>query len=203
MRLDFNKLVNKAFQPFFYNKERKPFLYGSAGAGKSHGIAQKFIWRCLSSIFPLRFLFFRKTTPELKLSMVPLMLDYLDEWGVPYDFNRSELNLRIYKSLVMFRGLDHHRKIKSAEKIDGIWLEELPEFTREEYIQLNLRMRGIGKTYKQIVCSFNPEDKFSWYAEMVDLNQVWHQRYTYKDNEFLDEEYKMELEDLINQDDNF
>jgi len=203
MRLDFKKIVNKSFRPFFYNENRKAFVYGGAGAGKSHAIDQKFIWRCLLSKFPLRFLFFRKYTPELKISMIPLTLDYLDEWEIPYDFNRAELNLKLNKSLIMFRGLDRHAKLKSAEKIDGIWIEELTEFKREEFIQLNLRMRGIGKTYKQIVGSFNPEDKFSWLAEMIDLNQVWHQRYTYKDNEFIDEEYKAELEDLINQDDNF
>jgi len=203
VRLDFNKIVNKTFKPFFYNEHRKTFLYGGAGAGKSHAIDQKFIWRCLLSNWPLRFLFFRKYTPELKISMIPLTLDYLDEWGIPYEYNKNDLDLHLNKSLIMFRGMDRHGKIKSAEKIDGVWVEELTEFKKEEWIQLNLRMRGIGKTYKQIIGSFNPEDKFSWLAEMIDLNQVWHQRYTYEDNEFIDDEYKRELEDLINQDDNF
>ena len=176
-------------------------LYGGAGAGKSHFMAQRIIMQGLA--IPMNWLVLRKWTPELKLSVIPLIQAWLDHWNIPYDYNKTDMVLKYGQSKVIFKGLDKHIKVKSAEQINAIWMEELTEFTREDWVQMNLRMRGKSKVKPQLYGTFNPEDRFSWIAEEIDLQRCWNQRYTYADNRFLDDDYIRELEELINVDDNF
>lgn len=200
--IEFKNDMNQSFvDTALYRTNRKMMLYGGAGAGKSHFMAQRIIMQGLA--FAMNWLVLRKWTPELKLSVIPLVRAWFEKWNIPYDYNKTDMVLKYGKSQVIFKGLDKHIKVKSAEEINAIWMEELTEFTKEDWVQMNLRMRGAQKVHPQLFGTFNPEDRFSWIAEEIDLNRCWSQQYTYKDNRFLDKEYVKELEDLINVDDNF
>jgi len=55
-------------------------------------------------------------------------------------------------------GLDDPDKIKSIKGITSYWLEEMTEFTLNDFTQLDLRLREPTKFYKQIMGTFNPDE---------------------------------------------
>jgi phage terminase large subunit len=72
-----------------------------------------------------------------------------------------------------------------------MWIEEASEVTAEDFRQLDIRMRGKSKLYKQIMLTFNPVSVTHWLkSDLVDREResttVIHS--TYKDNKFLDRE---------------
>ena len=101
---------------------------------------------------------------------------------------------------VIFKGLDDTEKLKSITfpkgELTDIWIEEASEVQEEDFNQLDVRLRGKG-THKQIVLTFNPVSVLHWlklrFFDRKDPRAVV-LKSTYKDNNFLDEDYKATLE---------
>jgi len=192
----------------FLKENRDKFillLHGGAGSGKSVAICQDIIYRSLTER-DIRTLVLRKTGPSLRISTFQMLLDLLDEYGLPYYVNRTDMTLRIRNNIIWCRGLDEERKKKSVN-INYAYLEEATEFTYSEFLQIKLRARRQNDSQNQIYLSFNPVDAFSW----VNIAGLQHLRpnmaamhSTYHDNvRFLPSEYVEELESLKDQDENY
>ncbi len=171
-------------------------MKGGAGAGKSYFAAQKIIYRCLTDGIKHRWLVLRKTNNAVYKSCQATVEKWLEQLNIPY--KATHLNIKLDGHEIMFTGLDDPMKVKSIEGITGIWMEETTEFALRDWKQLNLRLRGDIGTYKQIIMTFNPEGgKTSWiykeFYEQVNPNATLHHS-TWRDNRFLDEEYKRELQ---------
>lgn len=172
--------------------------YGSAGSGKSFTQAQHEIIKCLSG--NEKTLILRKYGTTLKDSVVSLVTTILDNWGLTtlYTHNKTDQHIRfINGSEMLFKGLDDSEKVKSIAGISRVWMEEMTEFTRDDLNQINLRVRGRGNL--QITGTFNPVDEDHWIKsfffdtpETRERTTILHT--TYKDNKFIDEAYKKELE---------
>ncbi len=90
-------------------------------------------------------------------------------------------------------------KLKSIANITNIWIEEASEITQEDFQQLDLRLRGKSKINKQITLSFNPVSSQSWLKRYFfdrETENTTIIKTTYKDNRFIDEEYKKVIEEL-------
>lgn len=88
-------------------------------------------------------------------------------------------------------------KLKSIYNITSIWIEEANELEEQDLNQLDIRLRGETKHYKQILITFNPVDVNHWLKKrFFDRTHpdclTMHS--TYKDNRFLDDAAKMVLE---------
>jgi hypothetical protein len=59
-------------------------------------------------------------------------------------------------------GIDDPEKIKSISSPTGAWIEEATELSREDFNQLDTRIRGTLPNYKQIMLTFNPTNVNSW-----------------------------------------
>ena len=202
MVLDIGKLSNKHFWPVFYNQRRFLIMGGGAGAGKSFAAAQKIIWRCLVEKVNHRFLILRKTNNSVYRSCQVLIEEILKNWGIPY--KTVYLNISFGGNELIFSGLDDPEKVKSIHGITGVWMEESTEFSIKDFKQLNLRLRGELDCYKQIIMTFNPiGGKQAWlHKEFYDTEggdnfTVNHS--TWRDNDFIDEEYKIELQSEKNE----
>jgi phage terminase large subunit len=141
--------------------------YGGGGSGKSHEIAQKLLLRIQKAEkmgYQEGFLCVRKTSVSVKQSVFALCLDYIDLWGlVGVKVNKSDLSLTWPGgSFIICSGLDDPEKVKSIERITGIWMEEATECTLADFRQLDLRLRGEAPSYFQIIMTFNPMDDTSW-----------------------------------------
>jgi phage terminase large subunit len=197
------KVFNKSFLPFLDNEKRYLIFYGGAGSGKSFFIVERYIVKCLKkSKFNL--LVVRATGKSNRDSTFALFKQVIHKWNLTKYFKINESDLRIVSLLngneIIFSGLDDVEKLKSVTfsrgELTDIWIEEASEILETDFNQLDVRLRGKG-TKKQIVISFNPIDVNHWlkkrFFDRKDDNiEIFHS--TYKDNNFLDEEYKQLLE---------
>jgi len=159
------EIFNDCYFPTYNFKGRYLHLYGSAGSGKSEWGAAKLLMRTMTET-PHRFLYYRKVAKTIRGSQFQLFRDIIYRWDLEnlFKINKSDMDI-LYKpngNLLLARGLDDPEKIKSIAGITGTWGEEMTEIEEDEFMQIDLRMRGNTKNYKQHIFSFNPVDDSSW-----------------------------------------
>ncbi len=138
---------------------------------------------------------FRKVGKWLKPTCWSALNATISQFGVDalWKRNLTELSLTYLPngSYIRCYGLDDPQKIKSIEGLSTVWMEEATDFTRKDYMQMNLRIRGKTPGHKQIILSFNPIDINHWLKKLSDQagDRIKFVRTTFHDNRFLDEEY--------------
>jgi PBSX family phage terminase large subunit len=201
MQIDLDSELTPKFKPLFYNQDRFLILKGSAGSGKSVFAAKKVIFR---SIYEdnHHFLITRKVAATLKKSVWELFQKQISDWGlvnrVFYEVNKTELTIKLHKSKFSFIGMDDPEKLKSIVGITGAFCEEMTELNEQDWNQLNTRIRDKSPHYRQTIGAFNPVSEDHWIKEKIwdsepMLPTKLHES-NYKDNPYLDEEYRMLLE---------
>jgi phage terminase large subunit len=203
--IDVDEIMNEWSIPLLDEQSRYLILYGGAGSGKSVTAAQKIIIRCLEEKGH-KFLVVRKVANTMRNSVFSLLRGTIAEWGLSelFKVNKSDMDITcVNGNQIIFAGLDDVEKLKSVHGVTGMWLEEASEMLQEDFQQLDLRLRGQTKYYKQIMISFNPISITHWlklvFFDLKKSNsKVIHT--TYKDNTFIDDEYKSTLEALKEQD---
>lgn len=199
------KIIGK-FDEFLTDNLDKEVLvsYGGAGSGKSYSTAQHIILRALEEDNK-RILITRKTLPALRVSCLQLIKDLLNEYEIPYELNKSELEMKIGSNQILFKSLDNPEKIKSSE-FNYIWAEEATELTHQDYLQLRLRLRRKNELKNQLIMTLNPIDQFHWIrAKVLDTpnEDMASFQSNYKMNPFLSKEYIEQLEGLAEIDENY
>ena len=191
-----------AFVPLFTNQLRYEVAFGGGGSGKSHIVARKFLYRMLKeSDVKHNFLIIRKVDRTITKSVWTLMKNIISIWGLTDDFafNKTERTM-IWKqngSQFMFSGLDDVEKLKSIEGVTSVWIEEATELMQEDFEQLDLRLRGEHGCLKQITLTFNPISDQHWIKKIFfddPIEGVFTLHTTYLDNAFIDDEYKLVME---------
>lgn len=192
--------INDIYLPLFHNKDRYLLLYGGSGSGKSVYASQKVLSR-LTGENKHRFLCIRKVANTLRSSVYQRFHDLIIEWGFysEFDINKTEMRFthRPTGNEILMVGLDDVERLKSIEGITGIWVEEATELNEGDFDQIDLRLRGETINYKQILLTFNPIDENHWlkkrfFDEKPDNCTTL--RTTFKDNYFIDDEYRRVLE---------
>jgi phage terminase large subunit len=163
-------ILSESFEPCLYDQHRYLVLCGGAGSGKSEFAARKVFYRCATE-GRHRFLVMRKIRKTLAESTIEVVRNVLAENNVVHEFNKSEQIITFAgqggMNQVLFWGLDDPEKIKSIKGITSIWLEETTEFTKEDFLQIDLRLRDPGPAYHQIMLTFNPlEAEARWLKDM-------------------------------------
>lgn len=206
------EITNPHFLPLYNDRSRYLVLYGGAGSGKSHFIAQKYLYRIMLAIsrgYQERFLFLRQVERTCRHSVYSLFKYYLSKSRLMYHtrMNKTEMSFHFPgDSEILCKGLDDPEKIKSIEGITSVFMEEGTEFTHEGFEQVDLRLRGFCPSYFQICLSFNPISKLNWaYKEFFQRESpdIKTHHSTYLDNQFIDEQYKSVLEGLKKKDETF
>ena len=196
------KTKSPAFVPLFTNDCRYEIVWGGAGSGKSHITARKILYRLLKeSHVKHNFLVIRKVDRTIKRSVFALVKNIISMWGLldEFDINLTDKTM-VYKptgSQIMFSGLDDVEKLKSIEGVTSIWCEEATELNQEDFEQLDLRLRGNTGALKQITLTFNPISEQHWIKKVFfddPIDGVFTLKTTFLDNSFIDDEYKMVME---------
>ncbi len=190
---------NAAFLPLFFDEHRYLVLMGGGGSGKSIFAGRKVLERCMAEPGH-RWLVCRKVARTLRDSCFAQLRGQLGEHyaGVKARVNKSDMGITFPNgSCILFAGLDDVEKLKSIYNITGIWIEEASELAEEDLSQLDIRLRGETRYYKQIILSFNPVSVTHWlkrrFFDVPDPRALVH-RSTYRDNRFLDAEAIATLE---------
>lgn len=179
--------------------------YGGASSGKSHGVIQKVVFKSLQAWkYPRKVLFLRKVGSSVYDSIFEDVKQCLEAWGLlgSCKVNNSAYRIELPNGAqFIFKGLDNPEKIKSIKGISDVVMEEASEFTLDDYTQLTLRLRDKKHPKKQIYLMFNPVSKVNWVYNAFFVkkpkNTVIYQT-TYKDNKFLDDLTKENIEELAN-----
>lgn len=177
--------------------------YGGASSGKSHGVIQKVVFKSLQAWkYPRKVLFLRKVGSSVYDSIFEDVKQCLEAWGLlgACKVNNSAYRIELPNGAqFIFKGLDNPEKIKSIKGISDVVMEEASEFTLDDYTQLTLRLRDKKHPNKQIYLMFNPVSKVNWVYNAFFVkkpkNTVIYQT-THKDNRFLDEVTKKNIEEL-------
>jgi phage terminase large subunit len=186
----------------FTDQSRYQIIWGGAGSGKSHMVARKLLYRLLKETQTKHnILIIRKVDRTIKRSVFTLMRNIISIWGLTSEFDVNLTDKTItYKptgAQFMFSGLDDVEKLKSIEGVTSIWAEEATELSQDDFEQLDLRLRGNTGSLKQIILTFNPISEQHWIKKMFfddPIQGVFTLKTTYLDNSFIDDEYKMVME---------
>jgi phage terminase large subunit len=207
-RNEVKRFINPVYLNHLNDFRRVQVLKGGAGAGKSVFVAQKIIYQMRYRV-GYNVMVLRKTgkdnhdTTFAELQKAIRQLGWEPEFSINHSKGAEEITCITNENRCIFRGLDDVERVKSVTFKTGdlvcIWVEEASEILEADFNQLDTRLRGLGDISKHIILSFNPIDVDSWLKKrFFDFPLAKDQGYvletTYKDNNFLDEEYKKRLE---------
>ena len=202
--ININEDINPNFSEMFQSTQEDLLIYGGAGAGKSYGVAQRHILKALYH-GNRHMLIVRKTFPALKITALKMLKEIMDLYHIPYTENKGTpytIKLPRNSEMIFLPVVNTTReaaeRIKSMTDVTDIWIEESTELTKEEYIQLSLRLRGKEENiYRQITQTFNPIDQNHWIKKHFFDHDIGKRlKYTHKDNRFLNASYRARLEAL-------
>ena len=194
---------NEVFLPILDDTEHRYLvLYGGAGSGKSVFAVQRYLYRLMKE--PMcNLLVVRSVGVTNRDSTYALFRQIISRWELKGVFSCTDTDLRIRcvnGNSVIFKGLDDAEKLKSVTfpkgELTDVWIEEASEIEEADFNQLDVRLRG-GTTHKQITLTFNPVSVLHWLKKrFFDCNEPRARvmKTTYRNNRFLDEDYRKTLE---------
>ena len=188
---------------------------GGARSSKSYSVAQLFVFRFLTCSKRIQIVA-RKTFPALKATAMADILGIMHDWGVYSQFDHNKTDSKISNpangNIMRFISIEDPTRIRSMQAND-IWMEEANEFTYLDYLTLKTRASSplTDGLRNQIFMTLNPSDSYGWINQRLvqqvkpdeDKNDVEVIASSYKDNPFLDAEYKRTLENLKDEDDTY
>ena len=217
--------INPVYRPFLKDEHRYQLYFGGSSSGKSCFLATRAV---LDALQGRNILIVRKVQRTLHASCWNEVLKAarrLRAAGL-FRVNRTDMTLTVKRTgaQILFAGLDDVEKIKSITPLTGaltdVWIEEATECTRDDFKQLDKRLRGPSAFSKRVTLSFNPtwrdhwlfRDFFSGWAEEGEAARTGPQvravpgrsysdarvsilRTTYRDNRFLTADDRRALEE--------
>jgi len=185
-------------------------LYGGAGSGKSQAICQELVDRFFDEE-DIRVLVIRKTGPSLNTTTYQMLKDTFVDFGYKmkedYILNKTEKTFSRKNNLIWCQSLDDEKKKKSLN-INYAYIEEATEVSKEDYMQLELRLRRENSNgINQMLLSHNPTDEYHWtktdIIDRADGKTITVLHSSAADNPFLPRDYRQKLERLFDLDEEY
>jgi len=163
---------------------------GGSRSSKTYSLCQMVIVYCLQN--PNKVVsIIRKTFPALRATVMRDFLEILKDLDI-YEKTNHNMSENIYRfpngSIVEFFSVDDEQKIRGRKR-DIAWCNEANELFYDDFTQLNMR------TETKLIFDYNPSDSSSWLYELPKDESILIKS-TYKDNPFLPETIKRQIEDL-------
>jgi len=163
-------VIGESFFPLLEDRSRYLVMCGGRGSGKSEFAARKIFLRCIKE-GRHRILVMRKIRKTLEQTVILVMRRVLAENNVVHEYNKSDRTIHFAgpsgMNELVFDGLDDPEKIKSIAGITSMWIEEATEFSREDFLKVDLCLREPTPDYHQIMLTFNPQEvQARWLKDM-------------------------------------
>jgi phage terminase large subunit len=163
---------------------------GGSRSSKTYSLCQLMIIYCLQNNNKVVSVI-RKTFPALRATVLRDFIEILRDIGL-YKQEMHNKSEHIYTfangSMVEFFSVDDEQKIRGRKR-DIAWCNEANELYFDDFTQLNMR------TEDKLIFDYNPSDSASWLYELP-ADESIKIKSTYKDNPFLPESIKTQIEDL-------
>lgn len=163
------EIPKKAFLPAYHHLLESTsdinLLWGGRDSGKSHFIAQKLLYKCLSAPY-FRCILIKKTANTIEASQWQTLKDIATKWGIKhlFKFKTHPLSIEcINGNTFLARGLDDADNIKSVKDPTDVWYEEMNQATLTDFITVATTLRSEEKV--QQWGSLNPETETGDYEE--------------------------------------
>lgn len=163
---------------------------GGSRSSKTYSLCQLMIIYCLQNNNKVVSVI-RKTFPALRATVLRDFIEILKDIGI-YNQEAHNKSEHIYTfangSMIEFFSVDNEQKIRGRKR-DIAWCNEANELFFDDFTQLNMR------TEDKIIFDYNPSDSVSWLYELP-KDESTLIKSTYRDNPFLPESIKLQIEDL-------
>ena len=163
---------------------------GGSRSSKTYSLCQLMIIYCLQNNNKVVSVI-RKTFPALRATVLRDFIEILKEIGL-YKQEAHNKSEHIYTfangSMVEFFSVDDEQKIRGRKR-DIAWCNEANELYFDDFTQLNMR------TEDKLIFDYNPSDSASWLYELP-ADESIKIKSTYRDNPFLPDSIKAQIEDL-------
>ncbi len=205
-----SNVLNKVYLPYLKKQDtRYEIYYGGASSGKSVFVSQKKVYQHLTAPGH-KTLVVRRYKSTVRGSVFAEIRNTIYDWKlqpifhIPKGKQDFDIQCKANGNEFIFTGLDDVEKLKSIQGITDIWFEEANEGTFEDFLQLDLRMRGRRKVRKTFTLTFNPVSALSWLKKHF-FDKVFPNttilKTTYLDNlRFIDAEDRQVIEGLKEED---
>lgn len=163
---------------------------GGSRSSKTYSLCQLMVIYCLQNSGKVVSII-RKTFPALRATVLRDFIEILKEMGI-YSLDSHNKSEHIYTfsngSIVEFFSVDDEQKIRGRKR-DIAWCNEANELYFDDFTQLNMR------TEFKLIFDYNPSDSSSWLYELPKEESILIKS-TYRDNPFLPNSIKAQIEDL-------
>ena len=175
MEIKFNK---KLFNPLYWHirkytqdkKIRFLLIYGGSSAAKTYSVTQSTIYDTLCEAD--RYMVCRKVGSDIEDSIYSDFVGIINNWNLGKLFTCIKNKIdNISGAYIRFRGLDDSEKIKGISRFKRVILEELSQFTHEDFKQVRKRLRG--RPGQQIIAMWNPISEEHWIKKEIIDTQTW------------------------------
>lgn len=183
-------VFERNYDALYNNEARFIINEGGSRSSKTYSLCQLIMVYCLQN--PQKVVsIIRKTFPALRATAMRDFLEVLKEAGI-YDKASHNMSEHIYSfpngSIVEFFSVDDEQKIRGRKRSIA-WCNEANELFYDDFTQLNMR------TEDKLIFDYNPSDSTSWLYELPKDESILIKS-TYKDNPFLPDSIKRQIEDL-------
>jgi len=141
----------------------------------------------------------RKSFPSLRATVLRDFLEIIQNNNMYSELyhNKSNSEYHLYGNLIEFVALDQAQKIRGRKR-NLLFINEANELYYEDWQQL------IFRTQERIIIDFNPSDEYHWiYDKVIPRNDCDFYKTTYKDNPFIEDVIRQEIERLKDTDEQY
>lgn len=191
--------TNKVYGHLLKSDKKIVVEQGGTRSGKTYNILLWIILYYSTNVKGKIITICRKSFPSLRASVMRDFFEILRNSGAYFEelHNKSSHEYNLNGNIVEFISLDQPQKIRGRKR-SLLYLNEANELFYEDWQQLIFRTDG------RIILDYNPSDSFHWiYDKVIPRDDCDFFQTTYKDNPFLDDTIRMEIERLKGTDDDY
>ncbi len=190
--------TNKVFRHLEESTKKIVVQQGGTRSGKTFNILLWIIFSYCEKNTGKIVTICRKTFPALRGTVMRDFFQILKDHEIySEDLHSKTANeYRLNSNIVEFISLDMPQKIRGRKR-DLLFANEANELSQEDWQQLLFR------TNEKVILDYNPSEEFHWiYDQVLTRSDVEFYQTTYKDNPFLGDVIKQEIERLKEIDEN-
>jgi phage terminase large subunit len=191
--------TNKVFRQLEESTAKIVVQQGGTRSGKTYNIILWIIFSYCQRNNGKIITICRKSFPALRGTVMRDFFQILKDHDIysEDDHRKSSSEYRINENTIEFISLDMPQKIRGRKR-DLLFANEANELTQEDWTQLLFR------TNEKVILDYNPSEEFHWiYDQVLTRSDVEFFQTTYKDNPFLGDVIKDEIERLKGIDENY
>lgn len=191
--------TNKVFKHLEKSTKKIIVQQGGTRSGKTYNILLWIIFSYCQRNEGKIITVCRKSFPALRGTVMRDFFQIIKDHEIYSEDYHSKSNneYKLNSNTIEFISLDMPQKIRGRKR-DLLFCNEANELTQEDWTQLLFR------TNEKVILDYNPSEEFHWiYDQVLTRNDVEFYQTTYKDNPFLGDVIKDEIERLKSIDENY